>query len=75
MDGSEPGPGPIKTASGELDRRLRERAVAPTNKDDLYQSLCEEWEAMPADVFTALVESMPRWVEAVIEAKGCGIKY
>jgi len=30
---------------------------------------------MPAYFFTALVESMPRRVEAVIEANGCGIKY
>jgi len=65
---------PIDNAWGELCRRLRERAVAPTNKEDLKQALCEEREAMPADLFTALAESIPRRVEAVIEAKGCGIK-
>ena len=73
--GQSPDLNPIENAWGELDRRLRERAVAPTNKDDLYQALCEESEALPADFFTALVESMPRRVEAFIEAKGCGIKY
>jgi len=30
---------------------------------------------MPADFFSSLVESMPRRVEAVIDAKGCGITY
>ena len=65
---------PIDNAWGELCRRLRERAVAPTNKEDLKQALCEEREAMPADLFTALAESIPRRVEAAIEAKGCGIK-
>jgi len=46
--GQSPDLNPVENAWGELDRRLRELAVAPTNKDDLYQAPCGEWEAMPA---------------------------
>ena len=35
----------------------------------------EEWGKIKPEVCQGLIESMPRWVEAVIEAKGGYTKY
>jgi len=66
---------PIMNAWHELDRRLCSRATSPKNLDELWEALCEEWDAIPAAFFESLIQSMPRHVSAVIASKGAGTKY
>jgi hypothetical protein len=41
----------------------------------LQRALIEAWEALPDSLFMACLESMPRRVQAVIEADGWHTKY
>ena len=66
---------PIENAWNELDRRLRSRTTSPKNLDELWEALCEEWDAIPTAFFDSLIQSMPRRVNAVIASKGAGTKY
>jgi len=51
-----------------LDERLKDRVC--NTKDQLFACLQEGWAALPVDILTNLVDSMPRRIEAVIEARG-----
>ena len=42
---------------------------------ELWERTAKEWNAIPKEVVQNLIESMPRRVEAVIEAKGGYTKY
>lgn len=59
---------PIEHMWEELERRLRHKRAK--NADEKYQQLKEEWERIPQAVIDALIESMPRRCQAVIDAKG-----
>jgi len=43
--------------------------------DELWEALCEEWDAIPTSFFNSLIQSMPRRVQAVVASKGSGTKY
>ena len=73
--GQSPDLNPIENAWNELDRRLRSRTTSPKNLDELWEALCEEWDAIPTAFFDSLIQSMPRRVNAVIASKGAGTKY
>jgi len=73
--GPSPDLNPIENAWNELDRRLRSRTMSPKNLDELWEALCEEWDAIPASFYTSLIQSMPRRVQAVVASKGSGTKY
>jgi len=73
--GQSPDMNPIENTWSELDRRLRARPTAPKTKDQLFEVLQEEWEAIPDAYFKKLAESMPSRVRAVVAAKGAGTKY
>lgn len=64
---------PIEHLWEELDRRVRCRNYS--NKDDLYEALCNEWSRIPTDRLQKLVDSMPARCEAVIKANGYATKY
>ena len=64
---------PIENLWSYLDWTLRDRQV--TNKGELWTALQEGWQALPVDLLTRLVDSMPRRLQAVIDSKGYPTKY
>jgi hypothetical protein len=64
---------PIENLWSYLDWTLRDRQV--TNKAELWTALQEGWQALPVDLLTRLVDSMPRRLQAVIDSKGYPTKY
>ena len=61
---------PIEHLWDELERLLRARCNCPTPVPDFTNALVAELMQVSAAMFQQLVESLPRRVEAVIEAKG-----
>lgn len=55
--------------------KLKEYPTAPTNTDQLWDRVVEVWNALTAEECTALIDSMPRRIAAVIAAKGGHTKY
>jgi hypothetical protein len=47
----------------------------PTNLDQLFDFVKEEWEKLPKDFFQKLVDSMPRRIRAVIRNHGGSTSY
>jgi hypothetical protein len=66
---------PLEHLWGHLKRRLVEHKHPPTGMEELWRRIEEEWNKIPAEVCQKLIESMPRRIEAVIEAKGGYTKY
>jgi hypothetical protein len=58
-----------------LDRRVRTRTSLPRNRTELWDALVEEWGNVEEDYITRLYESMPRRVQALLDAKGGHTKY
>ena len=54
-------------------RKIRVRK--PTTLDQLKQNIASAWEAVSAETCDKLVKSMPRRLQAVIQAKGAATKY
>ncbi|KAL1942278.1 hypothetical protein VTO73DRAFT_6342 [Trametes versicolor] len=65
----------IEHAWYQLDRQVRARNPLPTNLDQLWAALQEEWERLDIEFIHKLYESMPRRVAALKEAKGHYTKY
>jgi transposase len=66
---------PIENLWDIVDTRVRKRRDQPKNIDDLATSVVEEWRNLPITTIHNLIESMPRRVEAGINAKGWHTKY
>ena len=66
---------PIEHCWAYLEAKLRQRPLLPTNLTQLTAALHEEWAKIPASYITALYESMPRRIDAVIKVKGGYTKY
>ena len=64
---------PIEHLWGVLKRRVEEKK--PRNIQKLKQEIEEEWKSIQPATSAALVESMPRRLEAVISNKGSNTKY
>jgi transposase len=64
---------PIEHLRKVLDDAIRKRHIS--NKNELKQALKEEWDKIPPSVTANLVSSMPRRLQAVIDAKGNPTKY
>lgn len=64
---------PIEHLWKVLDDAIRKRHIS--NKNELKQALKEEWDKIPPSVTANLVSSMPRRLQAVIDAKGNPTKY
>jgi len=58
-----------------LDRRLRNRVVAPATPDELFTALEEEWRAIPLHNIRRLIASMPRRCQAVLQSAGGHTRY
>ena len=65
----------IEHAWDHLDRRVRTRTPLPRNVGELWEALVEEWGHIDQDFIMTLFESMPRRVQALLEAKGGHTKY
>jgi hypothetical protein len=61
---------PIEHLWSELKRRIRSRPQAITKVAELETALQEEWGKISQSQVTALIESMPRRIEAVITNNG-----
>ena len=66
---------PIESLWQELKTRLYHSQPHPRNKDELFEFLKREWEALPENVLKNLVHSMSRRINAVSKAKGGHTKY
>ena len=66
---------PIEHVWNILGMRLQQRSNPPTSLAALANALREEWTAIPQAMIDNLIDSMPRRVQAVIEAKGGPTRY
>ncbi|GJE96522.1 transposable element Tcb2 transposase [Phanerochaete sordida] len=58
-----------------LDRKLRARPTKPSNRDQLWEILQEEWESIDVETIRDLYRSIPRRLEALKKARGGYTKY
>lgn len=65
----------IENAWDELDDRVRRRRVLPKNKEEMWQALQQEWYSLPPEYINNLYASMPRRIDAVVQAEGSSTKY
>jgi hypothetical protein len=66
---------PLEHAWDMIDRKLRARHPKPSNLNELWTALKEEWENLDAGYIRTLYESMPCRVETLLEAKGGHTRY
>ena len=66
---------PLEHLCGYLKRKLGEEEHPPNGIYKLWERTQEKWEEIPAEECQNLIESMPRWIEAVLKAKGGNTKY
>lgn len=73
--GNSPDLNPIETLWAIVKKRLSERDVS--NRSDLIATIVQIWHRDPSIVDTCakLIESMPRRIQAVIDAKGGHTKF
>jgi len=64
----------LSSFGAALWRPRRTVGVAPPSFPELWEALCEEWDAIPASFFTSLIQSIPRRVQAVDASKGSGTR-
>jgi len=72
---SSPDPNPIETLWHILCSDIHKRRVQPKNEEQLTQALLEEWEKLDMELVNRLCLSMPRRLQAVIDAEGGITKY
>jgi hypothetical protein len=58
-----------------LDKRVRKRLVKPSNKEELWKALQEEWENMDIQFIRNLYLSIPHHLKALRNARGSYTKY
>lgn len=66
---------PIENLWAVVKRRLGLHQRAPTNINELWTRVQQEWADIPKEIIENLVESMPRRVRSVIKNKGLWSKY
>jgi hypothetical protein len=59
----------------QIDAMVRARNPLPRNKEEMWVALQEEWDNFPQSSLDKLYESMPRRVDALVEARGSHTKY
>jgi len=66
---------PIENLWDEIKKILRSRKVKPTNLSSLERQVRKAWKSISSEKIENLVESMPRRIQAVINANGGPTKY
>jgi hypothetical protein len=66
---------PIENLWHVLRSNIRKRRYQPRNKKELVTALKEEWVKLDTRIVNALIDSMPRRMQAVIDANGGVTKY
>lgn len=66
---------PIEHVWDELGRRIRQHTAAPRTAQELRELLLQEWDNIEQNVIRNLTESMPRRLQAVINARGGNTQY
>ena len=66
---------PIEYLWDHLKCQLQKYDTPPKGVHELWERVVEEWNAISPEVCQNLIESMPRWICAVIKAKGGHTKY
>jgi transposase len=66
---------PIENLWNEVDRKVRNLRNQPKNIDDLERKVKTAWRSISLDFIHKLIESMPRRIQACIEAQGGATKY
>jgi len=66
---------PIEHLCHHLKTRLRDYERPPSGIVELWERAQKEWNDIPASVCQNLGESMPRRIQAVLQAKGGYTKY
>jgi transposase len=66
---------PIEHLWHYLKKRLAEYEVPPRSIQELWERVQKKWDKIPASVCQNLIESMPRRIQAVLEAKVGYTKY
>jgi transposase len=61
---------PIEHLWSELDRRVRNGKTLPTNRDELWEAIEEEWNNIEPGFCARLVATMPERIVDVLEANG-----
>jgi DDE superfamily endonuclease len=72
---SSPDLNPIENFWHILRSNIRKRRVQPRNSKALIEALQEEWAKIDMEMVRTLCLSMPRRLQAVIDAKGGSTKY
>lgn len=66
---------PIEHVWDELGRRIRRHTPSPRTAQELRELLLQEWNNIDQNVIRNLIESMPRRLQAVINARGGNTRY
>jgi|1186.fasta_scaffold111665_1 transposase len=66
---------PIENLWDILERRVRKHKPTPTNKNDFFTVLKEEWYKIDESQLIRLVKSMPNRINTAIKSKGNPTKY
>jgi transposase len=66
---------PIENLWSEITRTMDASANQPTNLAELRQAVIDVWQAMPLQTLENLIDSMPRRVQALYDARGGHTKY
>ena len=66
---------PIEHLWDHIKRRLSNYERVPTSMHELWNRVEVEWNSIPVEECTKLIESMPRRIVAVLKAKGGHTKY
>jgi hypothetical protein len=61
---------PIKNLWAEVTRYLNNLQHSPTNVNQLRVALNDAWAAIPNETLASLVSSMPRRIQALLDARG-----
>jgi len=72
---SSPDLNPIENLWHILRTNIRKHRPKVLKKEDLMHALEEEWEKLDIELLNRLIDSMPRRLQAVIDAKGGSTKY
>ena len=65
----------IENLWSEVTRTMDASANQPTNLAELRQAVIDAWQALPLQTLATLIDSIPRRVQALYDARGGHTKY